>query len=80
MAWPELTPGAGVPLIDAAVYMLWRTSTNGPVESLMRAKVASGTIFPWLLRTQNCLMASGVVRKRGSAWTCTSHVRPNRLI
>ena len=79
IAWPELTPGAALPLIEAAGYMLYRVSTSGPLISRTLATAPSGTIVPLSLRTLSRRMSSIWSRNLASAWTITCQVRPKRL-
>ena len=47
IAWPELTPGAGAPVISVERNMLKWLMTAGAVVSLSRTTVSSGTIWPF---------------------------------
>ena len=79
MACPELVPGAALPVIDVAEYMLYRITTTGPVVPRILMRVASRIISPRLFRTLSCLMSRPLSRKLWSAWMLTCHVRPNSL-
>ena len=67
MASPELTPGAALPLMAAAGYMLYRVTMTGPLMSRSRATASSGTMLPCWLRTFNCPTCSATRRNSPSA-------------
>ena len=80
IARPELTPGAALPLIDAAGYMLYRVSTSGPLISLDLGHRAQRDHRPArVAHPQPADVVHLVADTCASDWAMTCQVRPKRL-
>ena len=80
MAWPELTPGAGV-AVDrgGGVHVVAHDHHRAAARRGCWRPRRAAPCRPLSLRIFSCLRSSICLRKLASAWTLTCQVRPKRL-